>query len=72
LALLIAVCTQGSTLGSSSGQKGQGPNDFIFPIGNTIQVTNEGFIILDMNIIKFVEPQPDDYFLFCIHAYHFL
>lgn len=43
----------------STGQKGQGPNDFIFPIGNTIQVTNEGFTILDMNIVKFVKPEPD-------------
>ena len=43
----------------STGQKGQGPNDFIFPIGNTIQITNEGFTILDMNVIKFIKPQPD-------------
>ncbi len=43
----------------STGQKGRGPNDFIFPIGNTIQLTNEGFSILDMNIVKFIKPQPD-------------
>ncbi len=43
----------------STGQKGQGPNDFIFPIGNTIQVTDKGFSILDMNTVKFIEPQPD-------------
>lgn len=43
----------------STGQKGQGPNDFIFPIGHTIQVADGGFTILDANVVKFVKPQTD-------------
>lgn len=43
----------------STGTMGQGPNDFIFPIGSTIHATNEGFTILDANIFKSVKPQPD-------------
>lgn len=38
----------------SVGMKGQGPNDFIFPLGTTIQAENNFFTILDGNILKTV------------------
>ncbi|RNC63255.1 6-bladed beta-propeller [Proteiniphilum sp. X52] len=43
----------------STGRKGQGPNDFIFPIGRTLQIHHTGFTILDANVLKFITPQPD-------------
>ena len=43
----------------STGRKGQGPNDFIFPIGRTLQIHHSGFTILDANVLKFITPQPD-------------
>lgn len=41
----------------STGRKGQGPDEFIFPIGKTIQTNDSGFTILDANFIKFVSCQ---------------
>jgi|SRR5690554_1161500 len=36
----------------STGTKGQGPNEFIFPMANTIAVEGDEFTILDLNVIK--------------------
>jgi hypothetical protein len=44
----------------STGMKGQGPNEFIFPTGKTIQADKEGFTILDMNVMKTVTLQTDN------------
>ena len=41
----------------SIGQKGQGPDDFNFPIGQTIQAGSDYFTILDWNVMKTIELQ---------------
>lgn len=43
----------------STGRKGQGPNEFVFPMGQTIQAENEYFTILDHINLKTVFLQPD-------------
>jgi hypothetical protein len=41
----------------SVGTKGRGPDEFIFPQSQTIQVENNRFIIYDRNVLKTVEMQ---------------
>lgn len=43
----------------STGIKGGGPDDFVHPIGQTIQAENDFFTILDHNNLKTVVWQPD-------------
>lgn len=43
----------------SKGTIGQGPNEFIFPVVNTIQTEEKGFTVLDVNVLKTVVLQPD-------------
>lgn len=41
------------------GNKGPGPNDFIFPIGKTIQAEENGFTIIDVFLMKTVMLKSD-------------
>jgi hypothetical protein len=44
----------------STGNKGQGPDDFIHPISYTINTEVSGFSILDRNILKTIILQPNN------------
>jgi hypothetical protein len=44
----------------STGTKGQGPNEFIFPIGKTIQTGEDWFTVLDVNVMKTVTLQTNN------------
>jgi hypothetical protein len=43
----------------STGRKGQGPDEFIFPMGGTIQVATNNFTIFDNFVMKTIEVLPD-------------
>jgi hypothetical protein len=43
----------------ATGKKGQGPNDFIFPIGKTIQAEENSFTLIDVFSMKKVIVQSD-------------
>lgn len=42
----------------STGTKGQGPDEFIFPMANTISVEGDKFTILDLDVIKTIRLDP--------------
>ncbi|GHT65319.1 hypothetical protein AGMMS50239_24800 [Bacteroidia bacterium] len=44
----------------STGKKGQGPDEFIFPMGTTIQIKNNHITIFDNFVMKTVEVLPDN------------
>ena len=43
----------------ATGQKGTGPNDFIFPVGKTIQTEKNSFSLIDVFSMKTVVLHPD-------------
>ena len=43
----------------ATGKKGQGPNDFIFPVGKTIQAEENSFTLIDVFAMKTIVLQPD-------------